>query len=96
MKRETIKALEVRRNSVLAERRKSQMQTLGANNHNYSGLNNNIYGRNHRSSTAGSVRNLFGPPNDGGIVNNAYEGTISEDEHDRTSVRMDRNVVFRQ
>lgn len=32
MRRETIKALEVRRNSVMAERRKSQMQTLGANN----------------------------------------------------------------
>ena len=32
MRRETIRALEVRKNSVMAERRKSQMQTLGANN----------------------------------------------------------------
>lgn len=32
MRRETIKALEIRRNSVMAERRKSNMQTLGANN----------------------------------------------------------------
>lgn len=32
MRRETIKALETRRNSLMAEKRKSQMQTLGANN----------------------------------------------------------------
>lgn len=32
MRKETIKALENRRNTVLNERRKSQMQTLGANN----------------------------------------------------------------
>lgn len=32
LRRETLKALETRRNSVMAERRKSQMQTLGANN----------------------------------------------------------------
>lgn len=32
MRRETIRALEVRKNSVMAEKRKSQMQTLGANN----------------------------------------------------------------
>lgn len=32
MRAETIRALEVRKNSVMAERRKSQMQTLGANN----------------------------------------------------------------
>lgn len=32
MRRETIRALEVRKNSVMAERRKSQMQTLGASN----------------------------------------------------------------
>lgn len=32
MRRETIRALEVRKNSVMAERRKSAMQTLGANN----------------------------------------------------------------
>ncbi|XP_063242061.1 chitin synthase chs-2 isoform X2 [Bacillus rossius redtenbacheri] len=32
LRKETIKALEVRRNSVMAERRKSQMKTLGASN----------------------------------------------------------------
>lgn len=32
MNRQTIRALEIRKNSVMAERRKSQMQTLGANN----------------------------------------------------------------
>lgn len=31
MRRETIRALEVRKNSVMAERNKSSMQTLGAN-----------------------------------------------------------------
>lgn len=32
MRAETIRALEVRKNSVMAERRKSAMQTLGAKN----------------------------------------------------------------
>lgn len=32
MRAETIRALEVRKNSVMAEKRKSQMQTLGASN----------------------------------------------------------------
>lgn len=32
MRRETIRALEVRKNSIMAERNKSAMQTLGANN----------------------------------------------------------------
>lgn len=41
MRRETIRALEVRKNSVMAERRKSQMQTLGANNE-YGVTTNNV------------------------------------------------------
>lgn len=49
MRREVREALEVRRKSLQAERRKSQMQTLGANN----GFVNNVT-RNHRlSSSAG-------------------------------------------
>lgn len=32
MRRETIRALEVRKNSIMAERNKSAMQTLGASN----------------------------------------------------------------
>lgn len=48
MRREVREALEVRRKSLQAERRKSQMQTLGANN----GFVNNI-NRNHRVSSAG-------------------------------------------
>lgn len=43
MRRETIRALEVRKNSVMAERRKSQMQTLGANNeYGITGVMNNV------------------------------------------------------
>lgn len=43
-----MKALEVRINSVMAERRKSQMQTLGAKN----AFGNNNVPKNHRNSTA--------------------------------------------
>lgn len=52
MRKETMKALEVRVNSVMAERRKSQMQTLGAKNE-YGGNNNVGAARNNqRNSTA--------------------------------------------
>lgn len=101
MKRETMKALETRRNSVMAERRKSQMQTLGAN-HDYVGLNNNggFPGRNHRSSTTSSIRDMFNnTAGGGGVINNAYEGTISEDEMERNSMQLENrqpHVVFRQ
>lgn len=40
MRRETIRALEVRKNSIMAERKKSQMQTLGA--HNEYGIVTNV------------------------------------------------------
>lgn len=58
MGRETMKALEVRVNSVMAERKKSHMQTLGAKNEFQ---NNNVI-RNHRNSTASSipVQEVFG------------------------------------
>jgi chitin synthase len=78
LRKETIKALEVRRNSVMAERRKSQMKTLGAHNGLSVGSNNS---RGHRSSTAG----VFDRPL-GGQVNRGYE---SEDDLDtRNSVRL--------
>ncbi|CAH2005830.1 unnamed protein product [Acanthoscelides obtectus] len=51
MRPETMKALEVRVNSVMAERRKSHMQTLGAKNE----FQNNNVTRNHRSSVASSI-----------------------------------------
>nr|CAI5837000.1 unnamed protein product [Callosobruchus analis] len=51
MRPETMKALEVRVNSVMAERRKSHMQTLGAKNE----FQNNNVQRNHRSSVASSI-----------------------------------------
>lgn len=56
MRREVREALEVRRRSLQAERRKSQMQTLGANN---------AIARTQRVSNAGaSVKDLFeGHPN---------------------------------
>lgn len=71
MRRETMKALEVRVNSVMAERRKSHMQTLGAkNDFNNVPTNNNIT-RNHRSSVASSIpaKEIF----ENGHVNKAYE-----------------------
>lgn len=67
MRRETMKALEVRVNSVMAERKKSQMQTLGAKNE-YG--NNNVL-RNHRNSTASSIpaKEIF----ENGQINKAFE-----------------------
>lgn len=86
LRKETIKALEVRRNSVMAERRKSQMKTLGANNGLSVGSNSNN-SRGHRSSTAG----VFDRPL-GGQVNRAYD---SEDDLDtRNSVRL-QNIASR-
>nr|NP_001296068.1 uncharacterized LOC105380296 [Plutella xylostella]API61825.1 chitin synthase 1 [Plutella xylostella]API61826.1 chitin synthase 1 [Plutella xylostella]BAF47974.1 chitin synthase 1 [Plutella xylostella] len=90
LRRETLKALETRRNSVMAERRKSQMQTLGANNeYGVTGiLNNNpaVMPR-HRPSTANiSVKDVFAEPN-GGQVNRGYE-TTHGDEGDGNSIRL--------
>lgn len=67
MRRETIRALEVRKNSIMAERNKSAMQTLGANNEyavNPNVANNNlgVPVRNTRTSNAGiSVKDVFDP-----------------------------------
>uniref|UniRef100_A0AAR5P4N2 chitin synthase n=1 Tax=Dendroctonus ponderosae TaxID=77166 RepID=A0AAR5P4N2_DENPD len=73
MRRETMKALEVRVNSVMAERRKSHMQTLGAKNDFNSATNNNVNNltRNHRSSVASSIpaKEIF----ENGLVNKAFE-----------------------
>ncbi|XP_063901353.1 chitin synthase chs-2 isoform X2 [Zophobas morio] len=86
MRRETMKALEVRVNSVMAERRKSHMQTLGAKNE-YG--NNNIMTRNQRNSIASSIpaKDVF----ENGHVNKAFE----EDQYDnRNSLQMQpRNSV---
>jgi chitin synthase len=85
LRKETIKALEVRRNSVMAERRKSQMKTLGAHNGLPVGNNNNS--RSHRSSTAGVFDR---PPL--GHVNKGYD---SDEELDtRNSVRL-QNIASR-
>ncbi|XP_061384873.1 chitin synthase chs-2 isoform X2 [Danaus plexippus] len=89
LRRETLKALEVRRNSVMAERRKSQMQTLGANNeYGVTGiLNNNPVPPRHRTSTANiSVKDVFAEPN-GGMVNRGYETSLG-DEDDSNSMRL--------
>jgi len=90
MRRETIKALETRRNSIMAEKRKSQMQTLGANNeYGLSGVNNNIGGipvRSMRTSNAGiSVKDVFTDPN-GGQVNRGYDAAL--DDEDTNSLRL--------
>nr|ACA50098.1 chitin synthase 1 [Ectropis obliqua] len=89
LRRETLKALETRRNSVMAERRKSQMQTLGANNeYGVTGiLNNNLAGPRHRTSNANiSVKDVFAEPN-GGQINRAYEASLGE-EDDSNSMRL--------
>lgn len=76
LRKETIKALEVRRNTVMAERRKSKMQTLGANGDIYGGgsvygVAPSVNGRNHRNSNAGiSVRDVFSDPP---VINNRIE-----------------------
>ncbi|KAK7872105.1 hypothetical protein R5R35_005181 [Gryllus longicercus] len=90
LRKETIKALEVRKNSVMAERRKSQMKTLGANNeYGMTGIttaiNNPVNNRNHRTSTAGlSVKDVF---EGNGQVNRAYDDTEGVNAR-RNSVRM--------
>lgn len=102
MRRETIRALEVRKNSVMAERRKSAMQTLGANNEY--GITtapviavapqNGVSGRHPRISNAGiNVKDVFDPSGGpGGIygttgqLNQAYEPVI--DEGDGNSLRL--------
>ncbi|XP_025835834.1 chitin synthase chs-2-like isoform X2 [Agrilus planipennis] len=79
MGRETMKALEVRINSVMAERKKSQMQTLGAKNE-YG--NNNVL-RSHRNSTASiPLQDVF----ENGHVNRAFEEDDSSSK--RTSLPM--------
>lgn len=64
-----MKALEVRVNSVMAERRKSHMQTLGAKNEY--GNNNLAPTRNHRNSVASSIpaKDVF----ENGQINKAFE-----------------------
>lgn len=77
MRREVREALEVRRRSLQAERRKSQMQTLGANNDYATNPN-----RSHRVSNAGvSVKDLFE-----GHPNPAFEPDI--DPEDQNSMRL--------
>uniref|UniRef100_A0A1B0DF64 Uncharacterized protein n=1 Tax=Phlebotomus papatasi TaxID=29031 RepID=A0A1B0DF64_PHLPP len=109
MRRETIRALEVRKNSIMAERRKSQMQTLGANNEygitTSNNMNNNLGvppPRNHRTSNAGiNVKELFDV--NGGPAQPIYGTTTGQvnqayepviDEEDRNSLRLTpRNQV---
>ncbi|XP_048509220.1 chitin synthase chs-2 isoform X4 [Athalia rosae] len=83
------KAFEGRRNSIMAERKKSQMQTLGANNiYGVAGNPLGIQPRPTRSSQI-SVKEVFeGHP---GIVNQAYE----PEESPRNSLRMQSRITWR-
>ncbi|XP_015191639.1 PREDICTED: uncharacterized protein LOC107074595 isoform X2 [Polistes dominula] len=75
------KALENRRSSLMAMRRKSQMQTLGANNkYGVAGNPHGIQGRPSRSSQI-SIKDVF---EDHGHTNPAYE----PDESPRNSLRL--------
>ncbi|XP_070172648.1 chitin synthase chs-2 isoform X2 [Polyergus mexicanus] len=77
---EAFKAFEGRRNSIMAQRRKSQMQTLGANNiYGVTGNPLGIQGRPSRSSQI-SVKDVFeghGAMSAAGHVNAGYEGDDS-------------------
>ncbi|XP_029159591.1 chitin synthase chs-2 isoform X1 [Nylanderia fulva] len=77
---EAFKAFEGRRNSIMAMRRKSQMQTLGANNiYGVAGNPLGIQGRPSRSSQI-SVKDVFeghGTTSAAGHVNAGYEGDDS-------------------
>lgn len=76
------KAFEGRRNSIMAMRRKSQMQTLGANNiYGVAGNPLGIQGRPSRSSQI-SVKDVF--EGHAGHTNSAYE----PDENTGSSLRL--------
>ncbi|XP_076243610.1 hyaluronan synthase-like protein kkv [Calliopsis andreniformis] len=76
------KAFEGRRNSIMAQRRKSQMQTLGANNiYGVAGNPLGIQGRPSRSSQI-SVKDVF--EGHAGHANSAYE----PDENSGSSLRL--------
>uniref|UniRef100_A0A336MER8 chitin synthase n=1 Tax=Culicoides sonorensis TaxID=179676 RepID=A0A336MER8_CULSO len=104
MRRETIRALEVRKNSVMAEKRKSQMQTLGATNEY--GITTSVNRPMMRPSIAGSVVNIKdvfdhngGPGSQiygstGGQIYGTTPGNLNQgyehvlDEDDRNSLRL--------
>nr|AGB51153.1 chitin synthase 1 variant B [Bactrocera dorsalis] len=104
MRAETIRALEVRKNSVMAERRKSAMQTLGAKNEygitTTAALNNNGVIPNQRSgriSNAGiSIKDVFNANGGPGeqIYGSNGGGTINQgyehvlEDDDRNSLRL--------
>lgn len=93
MRRETIKALEVRRNTVMGEaRRKSTMQTLGANNE----FNRNK--NRHRNSTTvtGNIEKIYAPSNNSSKANEGYEMNSDEDRSTRTSVRIQTPSALQQ
>ncbi|XP_055379222.1 chitin synthase chs-2 isoform X1 [Condylostylus longicornis] len=83
MRRETIRALEVRKNSVMAERRKSQMQTLGVKNEygiattTANTISNGIIPtRNTRTSNAGlSIKDVFSPNGGPGEIYGTTNGS---------------------
>lgn len=76
----TMKALEVRRKTVMAERKESKMKTLGATN-NFAQING-LQPRNHRNSTTVSVSDVF---SQSGHVNNAY---VADEIAERNSLQM--------
>ncbi|KAG8237768.1 hypothetical protein J437_LFUL017832 [Ladona fulva] len=80
MRQETMKALEVRRNSVLAERRKSQMKTLGANN-DFANAGLAVPRHRHSTATSVSLKDVFDISNGGpiGMVNQAFDGSSEDD-----------------
>ena len=87
MRRSTkaFKAFEGRRNSIMAQRKKSQMQTLGANNiYGVTGNPLGIQNNRPRQSSQISVKDVFNTDNHSGHINPAYEG----DNSPRNSLRL--------
>ena len=80
MRQETIKALESRRNSVLAERQKSYMKTLGSNNEY---VTNNTRG----ARNSNSVKDLFTY----GQINRAFDSSIYE-SNNSVSIQMNQKL----
>lgn len=84
MRRETIKALEVRRNTVMGEaRRRSTMRTLGANNE----FNRNKNRHRNGAAISGNIEQIYSPS----VVktNEGYEMSSDEEKSiAQNSVRM--------
>ena len=92
MRRETLKALEHRRDDVMSERKQSKMQTLGASNP-YN--NNKDKHRGATKLTGDTVDKIF---SNGGVDNNGFDASVpnssnTDDEASSTTRNSSANVL---